>query len=370
MRYYLVAGERSGDLHGGNLVKAIRRRDPEASFRGYGGDYMGNAGVEIAVHYNDIAVMGLVELLFSLQKFRKIIKECTADITQFQPDVIILIDYGGFNRRIARFGKEVGIRVFYYIPPKIWAWYQRRAEEIKRNVDRLFVILPFEKEFYRKFNWEVDYVGNPVLDAVNQHATHPEFIARFGRNGSQPIVALLPGSRKQELIRMTPTLVEVVKRHPSCRFLVAAVANLDKHLYKPYEALPNVTLLFDSTYDIFDCARAAVVTSGTATLETALFRVPQLVVYKTNELSYWLGKLLIKVKYISLVNLIAGREVIRELIQHDASVENITAELRRLLDGPGRDSVLAGYEQVASALETGESASDRTAELMVGYLKQ
>lgn len=365
MRYYLVAGERSGDLHAGNLVKELKREDPDATFRGFGGEYMQEAGVELAVHYGDMAFMGLAEVITNAGKIKKFIRLCREDIQAYKPDVIILIDYGGFNLQIARFGKKNGFKIFYYIPPKYWAWYPKRAQWLKPYVDRLFIILPFEREFFRNFNWEAHYVGNPVLDAVNAHlkrgSAHLE-------DHAQDVVALLPGSRKQELKRIIPLMVKVVKRFPQRRFAVAAVSNLDQSWYQELKSLGNVEMVYEDTYNLLMRSNAAIVTSGTATLETALFNVPQVVVYKANALSYWLAKALIKVKFISLVNLIAGGEVVKEMIQSDASPAHVSDELSKLIsDKAYREKMLNSYQQIRKNLDTG-SASENTARLMVEFL--
>src|SRR5690606_36489565 len=231
MKYYIVAGERSGDLHGGNLVRALRKEDPSGVFRGFGGEYMKDAGVDVVVHYSDMAFMGLAELLGNLRKISKYIRRCKDDIDQFNPDVVILIDYGGFNRRIAKYGRSRGLKIFYYIPPKVWAWYQRRVWELKANVDRMFVILPFEKDFYRKFHWEVDYVGIPVRDALRAHTPDDQFRELEGRTNDKPVVLHLPGIRKQYLQRIIPIMEEVVRLNPSYQYAAAAVENLDSSLY-------------------------------------------------------------------------------------------------------------------------------------------
>jgi lipid-A-disaccharide synthase len=368
MRYYIIAGERSGDLHGGNLVKALKRHDADAQLRGFGGEYMQEAGVELEVHYRDMAFMGLAEILTNLSKISNYIKQCKADINQFKPDVIILIDYGGFNRRIAKFGKKSGIKVFYYIPPKVWAWYTRRALELKANVDKLFVILPFEKEFFKRFDWDVDYVGNPVLDAVKAHQRDDQFAIKH-KVKSGYVVALLPGSRKQELKTIIPLLEEVAKKFPQYQFAVASVSNLDQSLYGELRSLSNVKFIVEDTYNLLLNSSAAIVTSGTATLETALFRVPQVVVYKTSFVSYWIVKMLIKVPFISLVNLIIGKQVVKEMIQYDANVEDVSAELKSLLeDQVYRQGILGAYDNLIKILDTG-SASENTASLMVQYLR-
>jgi lipid-A-disaccharide synthase len=370
MKYYVIAGERSGDLHAGNLVRAIAQRDSSASFRGFGGEYMQDAGVTLAVHYRDMAFMGLAELFTNANKIRKYIRRCREDILNYQPDVIILIDYGGFNLQIARFAKKGGFRVFYYIPPKYWAWYENRALWLKPYVDRLFVILPFEQEFFRKFNWDSDYVGNPVLDAIKAHVPDSRFIEKNNIPAELPCIGLLPGSRKQELKSIIPLLIKVVKRFPNLHFLVAAVNNLDHSWYRKLEMLPNVTLIFEDTYSLLLHCKAAIVTSGTATLETGLLKVPQVVVYKANWISYLLAKLMVRVPFISLINLIAGREVVKELIQRKANEKNVTAELMRILkDGDGREGILNSYNDIIKILDTG-SASDNTARLMLEDLKR
>ena len=365
MRYYLVAGERSGDLHGGNLVKELKKNQPSATFRGFGGEFMREAGVELTVHYNDMAFMGLAEVITNAGKIRKYIKLCKKDILAFNPDVIVLIDYGGFNLAIARFGKKEGYKIFYYIPPKYWAWYPGRAAWLKPHVDRLYVILPFEKEFFKKFDWEATYVGNPVLDAVKDHIAKNEGVSNFASVGPVQTIALLPGSRKQELKRIIPLMAKVVKKFPEHKFAVAAVNNLDSFWYDDLRGLANVELVFEDTYNLLLRSSAAIVTSGTATLETALFRVPQIVVYKANTISYWLAKFLVNVKFISLVNLIAGREVVKEMIQADAKVENVANELSRLIaDTDYRANMINGYEEIIQKLDTG-SASQNAAIQMV-----
>ncbi|HTE31530.1 MAG TPA: lipid-A-disaccharide synthase [Chryseolinea sp.] len=369
MRYYMIAGERSGDLHAGNLVKSIKSLDPDSRFRGFGGEYMEQAGVELAVHYRDLAFMGLAELITNARKISHYIRRCKEDISQYKPDVIILIDYGGFNLQIARFGKKNGFKVFFYIPPKYWAWYPNRALWLKPYVDRLFVILPFEKDFFRRFDWESDYVGNPVLDAIKMHVPDPLFITRNGLRDKLPYVALLPGSRKQELKRIIPLMVEIAKRFPDQHFAVAAVNNLDGKLYEDVRNRTNVTLVFEDTYNLLLNSNAAIVTSGTATLETALFKIPQIVVYRANALSYWIAKWLVKVPFISLVNLIAGREVVKEMIQSTANPRNVSDELKRMLnDTVYRSKMIDDYKDIIRILDTG-SASDNAATLMVKYLQ-
>lgn len=369
MRYYIIAGERSGDLHGSNLVKAIRKHDPDAVFRGLGGEYLQRAGVELFVHYAEFAVMGFVEVLINIVKISGYLRKCGRDIVEFKADVIILIDYAGFNRQMARFGKKRNIKVFYYISPKVWAWNQNRAWQLKKTVDRMFVILPFEKEFFKKFDWNVDYVGNPVLDAVKSHEPDVNFVSRHGFDRSHPLIALLPGSRKQEVQRIIGLMREVAMRFPEMQFGVATVNNLDSSLYAPLANCPNVKLVEEDTYNLLLHSHAALVTSGTATLETALFKVPQIVVYKAAELTIALVKLVIRVKHISLVNLIADKQVVRELIQGNADIDTVGEELKHLVaDSQYRRQMLSDYDSIVEKLDTG-SASENTAMLMVKYLR-
>lgn len=370
MKLYIIAGERSGDLHGGNLVKALKTSEPTLSIRGFGGDEMKASGVDIFVHYEKLAFMGFIALLTNAFKIFKYIRLCKNDILQFRPDAIVLIDYGGFNRRIAAFGKKNNIKVLYYIPPKVWAWYQSRAFELKRNVDRLFVILPFEKKFFKdKCNWDVDYVGNPVLDAIKSFKADPEFLAKNGIDRSGKVVALLPGSRKMELMKVVPLMADVVRRNPDDQFVVAAVNNLDGALYAELRNIQNVKFVYDASYDLLTVADAAIVTSGTATLETGIFKVPQVVVYKMGFMEYQIASRLVEVEFISLVNLIAGKLVIKELIQDEAQADKVNDELTLLLkEGPYRATMLAEYDAVFKTLDTG-SASDNTARLMIETLR-
>jgi lipid-A-disaccharide synthase len=369
MKFYLIAGERSGDLHGGNLIKALKNRNPKTLFRGFGGDYMQTAGMEIVVHYSELAFMGFAEVLANLRTISKKLKQCQEDILWYKPDVIVLIDYAGFNMRIAKFAKKNGLKVFWYISPKVWAWNQSRALKLKANVDRMFVILPFEKAFFKKYNWDVDYVGNPVLDAVKAHQPDEKFLSKNNLDSKKQLVALLPGSRKQELQRMIPLMASVAAKLPNIQFGLATVNNLNEELYAPMKRLSNVRFVSDATYDLLTYSQAAIVTSGTATLETALFRVPQVVVYKTSSFSYRIAKMAIMVPFISLVNLIADREVVRELIQNDASEEKTLNEIRMILeDSKYKESILNGYNEIIKILDTG-SASENTGRLMTEYLQ-
>jgi lipid-A-disaccharide synthase len=366
MKYYLIAGERSGDLHGANLIKGIRGKDPHAELRGWGGDSMESEGMKLVKHYRDTAFMGFLEVARNIFTIGKFLKECKEDILTYKPDALILIDYPGFNLRIADFAKKHSIPVLYYISPKVWAWNEKRALKIRRIVDRMFVIFPFEIPFYQRFDYEVEYVGNPLMDAIGSFIPDPEFRSRHGLS-SDPVIGLLPGSRKQELAGMLETMLSVRGHFPGYQFVIAGVNNLDRQLYTPYQDLPGVRVIFDSTYDILHIAEAALVTSGTATLETALLNVPEVVCYRTSGLSYWIAKRLIRVRYISLVNLIADREVVRELIQGDFNTETLVEELGRILKGgAGREKMLSDYEELRQLVGPA-GASEKTGTRMVEW---
>lgn len=369
MKYYLIAGERSGDLHAGNLVKALSAYDQQAEFRGVGGENMKSGGAELTIHYSELAFMGFMEVIANMRKISRYMEQCKKDILLYQPDVLILVDYGGFNTRMAKWAKKQGLRVFYYITPKVWAWYQKRALTLKKNVDRMFVILPFEKDFYKKFDWDVDYVGNPVLDAIKAHQPDPRFIEKNLFDANKPIIALLPGSRKQELKTIIPLMEKVVKKYPAHQFGLATVDNVPTDFYQPLRQYPNVKFISGETYDLLRHSRAAIVTSGTATLETALLKVPQVVVYITSFLTYHIGLRIITVSFLSLVNLIAGKRVVTELIQSEANEQRLSEELELLLnEGEHRRTILREYENIYQTLDIG-SASENAARLMYGYLK-
>jgi lipid-A-disaccharide synthase len=369
MKLYFVAGERSGDLHGGNLINALSARVPDLQSRGFGGDLMQQAGMEVVVHYREMAFMGFAEVLANLTTISKKLKQCKADILEFKPDAVVLIDYAGFNLRIATFAKQQGITVYWYISPKVWAWHQSRALKLKAVIDRMFVILPFEKEFFKKYSWDVDYVGNPVLDAIKAHKSDDTFLQKHEFTSDKPLVALLPGSRKQEVKLILPVMTEVAKQNPTVQFGVAVVDNLPAEYYQGLKNLSNVNLIANATYDLLSHANAAVVTSGTATLETALFNVPQVVVYRASPVSYIIAKQVIRVPFISLVNLIAGHEVVKELIQNKANGKDVSDELNRIVkDEQYRKNIMNGYQEINTLLDTG-SASENTARLMVQYLQ-
>ncbi|WP_242922281.1 lipid-A-disaccharide synthase [Pontibacter liquoris] len=369
MKYYIIAGERSGDLHASNLIKQLRVQDPAAEIRGWGGDMMQDAGMELVHHYQEMAFMGFAEVVNNLRKILGFLKECKADIVRWQPDVVILVDYAGFNMRIAKFAKARGLKVFYYISPKIWAWNQGRAHKIKKHVDRMFVIMPFEEEFYARYDYKVDYVGNPVNDSVSDHVASADFRTRNKLFNNKPIIAILPGSRKQEIEAMLHVMLRVLPSFRDFQFVVAGVSNFSREYYEQYNKDPNIKIIYDQTYDLLANARAALVTSGTATLETALFGVPQVVCYKTSAISYAIAKRVIKVPYISLVNLIANKQVVAELIQDDFTPKQIIHELKEILfDKHFMQKQQQGYALVRQKIGEYRTA-ERAAELMVRYLQ-
>jgi len=361
MKYFLIAGERSGDLHGSNLIKALKKLDPDGIFKGFGGDYMKNVGADIIVHYDEMAVMGLVEVLRNIFKIKQYLSRCYSEIEKFEPDALIFIDFGGFNLRIARKVKNLRFKKFYYISPKIWAWNQKRAYKIKKLIDKVFVILPFEEHFYSQFEVEAKYVGNPVMDAINAFQPETRFLSKHKIIDTDGIVALLPGSRKQELIQLLPKMIEVARKFPKKTFGLSMIKNLPETLYEEALQEPNIMPVLEDNYNLLLNAEAAVVTSGTATLETALFDVPQVVIYRTSRINYAIGSRFVKVKYISLANLIVDREIIKELIQDDVTVEAITSELRSILEDENHKAkILTGYKLLRSTLE-GKNASKNTA---------
>jgi len=366
MKYYVISGERSGDLHASNLIRSIKSLDSNADFRGMGGNYSEKEGLVLCSHYEEVALMGFIEVVLGFRKVLKYLNIIKKDILAYQPDVLILVDYGGFNMKMAAFAKSHNIPVHYYIPPKVWAWNQKRAYKLKQITDRLYSILPFEPAFFEKFGVEALYVGNPLLDEINKFEPHPFFHQKNELN-YQPIIALLPGSRKQELNNMLSVMLELVKKFPNAQFVIAGVSNLKKELYYPAIEV-GIKVVFDQTYDLLHHATAAIVTSGTATLETALFRVPQVVVYKTSGLSYAIAKRLIRVPFISLVNLIAERKVVSELIQGDYNEKKLSQELNLILANiQHKAGILDGYTEIKEKLGD-QSASDTTAKLLIEAL--
>lgn len=362
MKYYIIAGERSGDLHGGNLIKSLKKEDTNADVRCWGGEAMEEAGGKLLVHYKEMAFMGFLEVVANLPTIRKRIQFCKKDILAYQPDTIILIDYAGFNMRIAKFAHQHGIKVHYYISPKVWAWNTKRALKIKRFVDYMYVILPFEKDFYQQFNYDVDYVGNPLLDAIRQFKPEAGFQKQFP---DKPIIAILPGSRKQEVSQMLTKMMSLIQVYKQYHFVVAGVSNLDKALYSEVAAQENCSLIFNQAYNLLHIATAAVVTSGTATLETALFQVPQVVCYKTSSISYWIGRKVIQVNYISLVNLIMDKEVVKELIQGAFTERNLKTELEAILPGGSKLENMKKDYQALKNLMGNKNTSEEAARLIV-----
>jgi lipid-A-disaccharide synthase len=368
MKYYIIAGERSGDLHGSNLIKGIRKNDPDAQIRAWGGDMMQEAGAEIVKHYRDLAFMGFFEVVKNLPTILGFLFFCKKDIKNFQPDVVILIDYAGFNMRVAKFAKTNGFKTFYYISPKVWAWNQSRALKIKQFVDKMFVIFPFEKEFFQKFEYEVEYVGNPLFDAIDDFTPNPNF-RKDARLGQKPIIALLPGSRKQEVETMLGLMMSQVYEFPDYQFVIGAVSNLPKELYARWQSIFPVKIVMDDAYNLLSVADAALVTSGTATLETALFNIPQVVCYKGGWAAYQVYKRVIRVPFVSLVNLIAGREVVKELLQNDLTKESLFTELSKItINQTTRQNQLDSYAEIRNILGE-KGASERTGRLIVDALK-
>lgn len=367
MKYYLVAGEASGDLHGANLMKALKAADGLAEFRYYGGNKMLAEGGVLDKHYSQMAFMGFTEVLLNLRTIFKNLKACKAAILGFQPDVLILIDFPGFNLKIADFAKENGIKVCYYISPKVWAWNQKRVLKIKKIVDRMFCILPFEVDFYKKWGMEVDYVGNPLLDEIAQFTPDPEFRNKYGLK--KEVIALLPGSRKQEIERLLPDMLSITAHFPDHHFVVAAAPSFEEAYYRQFINTDNVTLVFAQTYNLLNIAKAAIVASGTATLETALFHVPQVVVYRGGAISVAIARALVKIRFISLVNLIMDRAVVTELIQKDCNTVNVKRRLEDILQGPDRAKMMEDYRELSAKMGTA-GASQRTAGLILDYLKR
>ena len=370
MKYYLIAGEASGDLHASNLMKELKRQDTNAVFRFWGGDRMMAQGGELVKHINELAFMGFWEVLINLRTILQNIKHCKKDLLRYKPDVLVLIDYPGFNLRMAEFAKKHGIRVVYYISPQIWAWKQSRVKQIRRDVDKMMVILPFEQEFYSRFGVEVEFTGHPLLDAIGEYQKGDTREAFFKENdlSEKPIVALLPGSRKQELASTLKVMASVIESFPDHQFVVAGVQAHPAEYYQELTKGANVKLIFGQTYRLLAHAEAALVTSGTATLETALFNVPQIVCYRAGRISYQIAKRLIKVKYISLVNLIMDRPLVREMIQYDFNGNDLKKELHRLLyDRAYVEQIKAGYQELRHKLG-GAGASRKAAEIIVNFL--
>jgi lipid-A-disaccharide synthase len=371
MKYYLIAGEASGDMHGSNLIKALHQLDAQAEMRCWGGELMEAAGADLVKHYKDLAFMGFVEVVKNLKTIFKNIQFCKQNIANFKPDALILIDYPGFNLRIAAWAKTQNIPVFYYISPQIWAWHTSRVHKIKQIVDKMLVILPFEKDFYQKYDYQVDFVGHPLLDMIAQTPKTPDWSTKKGLNDKQ-IVALLPGSRKQEILAVLPQMLSVVNDFPNYQFVIAGAPSQPISLYNNVLTqngidLKVVKIIPNETYRLLQHAAAALVTSGTATLETALFDVPQVVCYKGGAISFAIAKRLVKLKYISLVNLIMDKEIVKELIQKDLNYQHLRHALTTILQNPQ----LIRQEYVTLRQRLGNAgASERAAKLIMDWFKK
>jgi lipid-A-disaccharide synthase len=369
MKYYIIAGEASGDLHGANLMKALYKEDSKADIRFWGGDLMQNVGGVQVKHYRELAFMGFIEVVFNLKTILNNIKICKKDILEFQPDVLVFIDYPGFNLRIAKWAKELGMKTHYYISPQIWAWKENRITAIKRDVDKMYVILPFEKDFYEdKHQYPVAFVGHPLIDAIhNQPTIDGTVFRKENQLNDKPIIAILPGSRKQEITKMLSVMLSVVHDFPDYQFVIAGAPSQEFSFYQGFITDENIKFISNKTYDLLRNATAALVTSGTATLETALFKVPEVVCYKGSWVSYQIAKRIITLQYISLVNLIMDKEVVTELIQEDCTSKRILEELKKILDPNYRQNILNQYTLLEEKLG-GIGASEKTAKLIVADL--
>lgn len=373
MKFFIVSGEASGDLHGANLVKEIKKLSPESTFVGWGGDLMQAQGVEIKKHYKELAFMGFLEVVKNIRTIFKNIKRCKQQILEEQPDAIIFVDYPGFNLRIAKFAKKQGFKTLYYISPTVWAWKEKRIEKIKRDVDKLFVILPFEKQFYKERGCDVEFVGHPLIDAIadfkqNKALETSVFKKQYDLN-TEKIIALLPGSRKQEITKKLPIMLEVIKNYPNYEYVIAGAPGLENEFYESVIGDNPIKIIYNDTYNILNNSYAALVTSGTATLETALFNVPQVVCYQTSSISYHIAKRLVNIKYISLVNLILNKEVVKELIQGDLNEHDLGIAFEQIIEGEFRKQQLEEYQQL-NDLCGGIGASKTTALGMLKVSKQ
>ena len=369
MKYYIIAGEASGDLHGSNLMKALLKEDNKADIRFWGGDLMSEVGGTLVMHYKERAFMGFIEVIMNLRKVLGFIKFCKKDIAEYNPDVIIFIDNSGFNLRVAKWAKEQGFRTNYYISPQVWASRASRVDKIKRDIDQMYVILPFEKEFYQKYNYEVNFVGHPLIDAIaDRKQVAIKSFRKEHHLGEKPIIALLPGSRKQEITKMLSVMLSLVDDFSEYQFVIAGAPSQDFSFYQSIIGSKNIAFIDNKTYDLLSVSFAALVTSGTATLEAALFKVPQVVCYKGSNISYQIAKRIITLAYISLVNLIMDREVVKELIQNDFTKKNLSAELKKILDENQRVKLFEAYYELEQKLG-GKGASENTAKSIVAHLK-
>ena len=369
MKYYIIAGEASGDLHGANLIKAINQEDPTAEIRFWGGDQMAAQGGTLVKHYKELAFMGFWEVFINLKTILNNIAFCKRDILDFQPDVLVYIDYPGFNMRIAAWAKKQGIPNHYYISPQIWAWKENRIKKIKRDLDALYVILPFEAPYFKeKHNYDVTFVGHPLIQVIKEERQKEDALPLQLKETNKPIIALLPGSRKQEINKMMPVFLSVIDRFPDYHFVIAGAPGIEAEWYQKFTIHPSVSLLHNQTYSLLKNAFAAIVTSGTATLETALFGVPQMVCYKSSGLSYAIAKRIVKLEYISLVNLILDKEVVKELIQNDCTTEKIAATLALLGEEKIRQQIELDYNSLTQSLGE-KKASQTVAQQIVSSIK-
>ena len=364
MKYYIIAGEASGDLHGSNLMKALLKEDPKADIRFWGGDLMQTVGGSIVTHYKERSFMGFAEVIMNLKTILGFIKSCKKDIESFKPDVIVFIDNSGFNLRIAKWAKEEGYKTHYYISPQVWASRASRVKKIKRYVDAMYTILPFEKEFYDKHGYEVNFVGHPLIDAVSYRELVDEMAFRDSyKLSNKPIIALLPGSRKQEIKKMLDVMLSVVDDFTDYQFVIAGAPSQDFSFYQSIIQSRDIAFVDNKTYDLLSISFAALVTSGTATLETALFKVPQVVCYKASNISYQIAKRIVTLKFISLVNLIMDQEVVTELIQGDLNTKRLKKELEAILNPEKREQLFLDYYELEKKLG-GKGASENTAKLI------
>ena len=376
MKYFIIAGEASGDLHASHLMRELKKVDNLASFSFFGGELMAQEGGILLKHYREMAFMGLFPVLFNLSKIRRNFKLAEQKLVEIQPDVVILVDYPGFNLPIAEFAKSKGLKVFYYISPKIWAWKTKRVYKVKKFVDEMFTIFPFETKFYSKYNYQVRFVGNPTIDELsnrpNQQESFSEFILR-NRLPKKPLIALLAGSRRQEIKKILPVLAEVSRRFPDDQFVIAGAPAQNQQLYNEILGEISIPVVFGQTYELLQQSTAALVASGTATLETAFLNVPQVVCYRVESglLGVTLRYLLVKIPYFSLVNLIGGREIVKELFQYECTTEAVSSELEKILnDSQYRKNMLTGYAEVLAELgEPGcaERAANKMIELLSSY---
>ena len=369
MKYFIVAGEASGDLHGANLIKAIKQKDAQAEFQFWGGDLMQAQANGLLMHYNQTAIMGFVEVLLKIRTILGFLTLCKKQITAFKPDVVILIDYPGFNLRIAEFAKQQHIKTVYYIAPKVWAWKENRAKKLEKFVDELLLIFPFEVSYFKKWQVKASYIGNPLLDEINAFVPDPDFKTKNNLSPQKPIIALLPGSRKQEISTTLPNMMLLAQAYSNYEFVICAAPSIKPEFYQTFIG-PNTKIIYNKTYEILHLAKAAIVCSGTATLETALFKVPQVCAYVANQISYVIAKQFVKIKYISLVNLNLDKPAITELIQHDYTLEKLKLEFEAILPtGNKYEALMQDYSTLATELNK-QGASNNAAQIITDLIKK